>query len=99
MDRNISTGDMRNLGNQLVNNSDELRTLLNKVASINEIVTSASTWAGPEATRYADIIADQVPTMNLLANTIAGCGQYLTNAANMYEQRAQDIADSMGGNY
>ncbi len=99
MDRRISTDEMINIGRQLINNADELHALLNKIANINDIVTSASTWAGPSATKYADIIAQQVPTMNLLANTIEGCGSYLVKAANYYAQTEQNLADSMGSNY
>ncbi len=97
--RRIDTAGLNNLGGSLLQRSDELRGILNLVSNINDNVTAASVWAGPAATKYADIIAQQVPDMNLLANTIGQCGDYLKKAASYYEQVEQNLADNMGGNY
>lgn len=93
MNLNINYDDIRNIGNQMIAKSDEFRTLLNKINNVNGNV--ASVWAGTDAAKYSDAVAQQAQVMAQLASVIAEIGDYLIRVGNAYQRTSENNASAI----
>lgn len=89
----INYDETRNIGNQLINKSEDLKNLLNNINNINEQISQS--WAGNDAAKYFATVNEQAQYMRQLADTISEIGNYLIKVSNAYQNASNGNANSI----
>ena len=96
MNLNINFDESRRVGSNLKSKSEEFRSLVNKIISINSEIKNY--WSGTDADKYFSIFEQHSQYMQLLATVIDEIGDFLIGTAGKYEQASENNYNSINYN-
>ena len=88
MDLKVDYAAMRDLGNQVVQQSGEFQAYLNTIKNTNSQL--ASYWEGTDASKYSTAVNEQAVEMQKLADLINDIGLFLIKIGEAYRQANED---------
>lgn len=90
---NVSTGQLKSVGQTIRNDGENFLQLLKKIDQHNENLQTA--WQGSDAEKYTSKIEEQSKVMNDLAEAIDSIGLFLVQISEAYESAREEAKNSI----
>lgn len=90
---NVSTGELKSVGQTIRNDGENFTNLLKQIKHHNDNLQNA--WRGEDSQKYTAKIEEQAKIMNELAEAIDNVGLFLIQISEAYEAARQEAIDSI----
>ncbi len=92
----MESSELRNLGNNIISNSESFNSLITSFKNAYEAITAAGTWDGEDSNKFNEAAAKFRADLERASAMVREVGDDLVKTSNDYEETLSGVSSNIG---